>query len=371
MKNVVFHDSFHFHGGGEAVAVEIAQYLNAEIVTGHFEPTVFKNAFFKETSLRSLKAYDKKVLASISQTAALWSSFAGMERMDVATAWFSGQVSPLGHRNIRGRKILYCHTPPRILYDLRAYYLEKIPLVLRPIYLAFLQRYEKSYIKAVKDMDVILANSETVQGRISKYLGERSRIIYPPCGAGFKWLGQDDYYLSTARLSPLKRVKLIVEAFLEMPDKNLVVVSGGECEQKLRKMSANAANISIKGYVSRKNLVELMGNCIASIYIPTDEDFGMSPVESMAAGKPVIGVAEGGLKETIVHGETGLLLPSPPKKEDLQSAIRELSFSRAAEWRTACESQASFFSPDKFYQRIDSVMRRSGSKRLDHGLRWT
>ncbi len=63
-----------------------------------------------------------------------------------------------------------------------------------------------------------------------------------------------------------------------------------------------------------------MGGARASIYIPRDEDFGMSPVESMAAGKPVIGVAEGGLLETIVHGETGWLLPAEPSVEQIVEA---------------------------------------------------
>ena len=100
----------------------------------------------------------------------------------------------------------------------------------------------------------------------------------------------------------------------------------------------------------------LIGGAIATIYVAQDEDFGMSPVESMAAGKPVIGVAEGGLLETVLPGETGTLLPSAFSAGDLAAAIAQLSPARAAAMRRAAEVRAAFFSRARFIDGIKDQM---------------
>lgn len=352
MKHLILHDTFHFQGGGERVALEMARALESSIITAHFDPSAFDSAFLKGISPESLNAYNQKLIARVSKTGALWRAFSTMRKGSADYIWFSGQISPLAHRRMTGTKIMYCHTPPRILYDLKEHYLERTPAILRPAYSIFLKAYQAAYEEAAQAMDLILANSRTVQNRIKQHLGLESTIVYPPCGEGFKWIGQHDYYLSTARLDSLKRVELIVEAFLEMPDKKLVVVSGGPCEARLRQLSSGADNISIEGFVSQDRLLQLMGNCIASIYIPKAEDFGMSPVESMAAGKPVIGVDDGGVGETIKDQITGLLLPKGPTSTTLRKAVLTLTPQRAISMRPACEKRAQRFSLQSFQKRL-------------------
>ena len=207
-------------------------------------------------------------------------------------------------------------------------------------------------------MQVIVANSQTVRDRIRSYLGRKAEVIYPPCDlAAFRWRGQQGFYLSTARLSPLKRVDKIVEAFLQMPDKKLVVASGGEELPRLVRLAAGAPNITFLGWVSEEKLRELMGEAIATIYIPVAEDFGMSPVESMAAGKPVIGVAEGGLLETVIDGETGILLPPALSVDAVVKAVVEMTPSKAAAMRTACIFRSEQFSKERFIAGLQRVIR--------------
>ena len=74
---------------------------------------------------------------------------------------------------------------------------------------------------------------------------------------------------------------------------------------RIKRIAKDAQNIEVQGWIDEERLSNLIGRCISTIYIPRDEDYGISPVESMAAGKPVIGVREGGVLETVVHGETG------------------------------------------------------------------
>ena len=206
-------------------------------------------------------------------------------------------------------------------------------------------------------MNVVIANSKNVRCRIRRFLDRDALVIHPPVEIEkYRWLSQGDYYLSTSRLEPYKRVDLVVKAFQRMPDKKLIVVSGGTEISKLEKLALAFPNIHVVGWVAQAKLIELIGNSIASIYIPQNEDFGISPVESMAAGKPVIGVNEGGLIETVVQDKTGLLVSSKPKAEDIIQAVRELTPQRALKMRKACEERAQFFRPELYFKKIRDLV---------------
>lgn len=275
-------------------------------------------------------------------------------------AWvlYSGNYAPVAVQNhLQGRNILYCHTIPRFAYDLRDYYLHRCPLWQRPALRALIAYVRPRYEAAVSKMDVIIANSHNIRQRIKQFLGRDAMVIYPPCeDNAFRWLSQGNYYLSLARLEPLKRVELIVEAFCRMPEKRLVVASGGSELMHLRRIARGADNIHFTGWTNEARLRELIGHAIATLYLPKDEDFGMSPVESMAAGKPVIGVAEGGLLETILPDETGLLLPPDPYVENIIQAVQILTPRRALEMRHASEARAKFFDKDIFLEKMRAII---------------
>ena len=182
-------------------------------------------------------------------------------------------------------------------------------------------------------------------------------VVYPPTDiTRFRWAPSEGYYLSTARLTSLKRVDTIIEAFLAMPDKRLIVASGGEDAAKLVAKAGGAPNIAFTGWTNDAALDRLMASAIATIYVPRDEDFGMSPIESMAAGKPVIGVAEGGLVETIVPGETGMLLPRDFNAAQLAEAIRAMTPDIATRMREACQNRAELFSERRFVERMAEII---------------
>jgi glycosyltransferase involved in cell wall biosynthesis len=265
-------------------------------------------------------------------------------------AVFSGVTAPLAvHQSIAQKNLYYCHTPPRFAYDLLDYYLQAMPRWQRPALRALAAITRVKYAAAMEKMDVVIANSENVKQRLSLYLGLEAVVAPPPCDTQrFQWLGQENYYLSTARLEPYKRVDLIVDAFLKMPDMKLVVASGGSQLESLKHRAAGASNIHFTGWTDSKTLHNLVGNCIATIYIPIDEDFGMSPVESMAAGKPVIGVAEGGLLETVLDGQTGILLHKDLRSENITDGVHQLTVKTALSMRYVCERHAHLFSKDCF-----------------------
>ncbi|GAB5506235.1 MAG: hypothetical protein Rhirs2KO_13980 [Rhizobiaceae bacterium] len=141
-----------------------------------------------------------------------------------------------------------------------------------------------------------------------------------------------------------------------MPEMQLIVASGGEQLDHIREIARDASNITVLGWVNDDELVDLVSNALATIYIPSEEDFGMSPVESMAAGKPVIGVAEGGLLETVVHNQTGILLRSNPSAHDIIKAVQSMTKERAYSMRFACEQRATLFSKQRFIENMNAII---------------
>ncbi len=345
---IVAHDYFDIRGGGERLALTLCAALHSPLLCGFRSAQSYDADMFPQATTEL--GLPQTLRRPAVRTAALAARFAMAKNLlrPYRTRIFSGVSAPFSaEATIVARNIMYCHTPPRFLYDQREHFSSMTAG--NPLRRLALEQFRRGYENAVGHMHVIVANSETVRGRIKTYLSRDAIVVYPPCNlAAYRWGGQQDFYLSTARHSPLKRVDMIIQAFLKMPDKNLVVASGGEEFNALRKLAADAPNITFLGWVDEPQLQKLIGEAIATIYVPIDEDFGMSPVESMAAGKPVIGVAEGGLRETIVNGETGTLLPADFTADELANAVRALDPKKCASMQQACLARAGLFSQERF-----------------------
>lgn len=356
----LFHDYFAIRGGGERLVLTLAEALDAELVYGYRTSETFDAVMFppmvRDLSLPEILRRPGLRPLSLARRFARERAWASRRTVRI----FSGVAAPMAAPEKRPGtcNIFYCHTPPRFLFDQRAHFIGALSPARRVAARPALAAFERTYRRAVSRMDVIVANSATTQARIRAFLGRESVIVHPPCDTDrFVWRGQGDYYLSTARLDPLKRVDRAVAAFREMPDKKLVVVSGGPELPALQRLAGDATNIDIRGWVGEEELSSLVGNAIATIYLATDEDFGMSPVESMAAGKPVIGVAEGGLLETVIPGATGVLLSAGAAVPDLVEAVNGMTPLRASEMRAACEARAAQFSRAKFVDAMKGVIR--------------
>jgi glycosyltransferase involved in cell wall biosynthesis len=355
-KTIVLHDSFTFKGGGERLVHTLCQGLNLDLAFGTQSGQSYDIAKLPG------KCIDLKIQSRLWgwRTAKRFYGFRRQTRFlkNYETVIYSGQDAPLAVNNhTEGRNIYYCHTPPRSLYDLKEYRFSSLSPAQTLTHRAYNLCFQPLYESALRKMDVIVANSMNIQKRIQTFLSRDSVVIHPPCDTdNFHWLDQEDYYLSFARLDPLKRVDIIVKAFIQMPDKRLIVASTGPELEKLKKLADGKKNIIFAGPVDDDQLKDLVGNAIATLYIPRDEDFGISPVESMAAGKPVLGVAEGGLLETIVPGETGVLVKANPSPEDIINAIHELNPKRALSMRHACEQQAALFSIDIFLGKMKALI---------------
>ncbi|MDD5722476.1 MAG: glycosyltransferase [Syntrophales bacterium] len=357
-KGIILYDFFAVAGGAERVILLLAEALDhVDLCLGYRDAKGIT-----DREMDGIKCYElsKKCDIPPLRTIKLMRAFVSKTEFLSGYEWalFSGAIAPLAVANHQeGRNLLYCHTIPRFAYDLKDYYMNLLPGWQRPLLKALIEYTRPRYEAAVSKMDTIIVNSENVRKRLKTYLGVDSQVICPPCETGkFQWLGEGGYYLSTARLENFKRVELIIRAFIRMPDKKLVVTSGGSELNRLKRLAQDSHNITFTGWTSEEELLKLVGNAIATVYIPIDEDFGMSPVESMAAGKPVIGVREGGLLETVIHGETGLLISSNPSEEDIIEAVQKMGTETARAMKDACETRARLFDKGIFLEKIYAVL---------------
>jgi glycosyltransferase involved in cell wall biosynthesis len=240
---------------------------------------------------------------------------------------------------------------------LKAHYRRSLPPVFRPVFDAYVTLFLALYRRALSHIDRVIANSENVRSRLATHFDISATVVHPPVAIDrFRWLANGDEYVSLARLEPLKRVDKVIQAFQRMPDRRLVVASGGSEEARLRQLAEGYANIRFTGWLSEPALADLVGRMRAAIYVPVNEDFGMSPVEAMAAGKPVIGVAEGGLLETVLPNETGVLIDDELTPESICDAVTRLDRLGPASMRDACEARAALFSEEVFVAKMRDVV---------------
>lgn len=366
MKAILLYDYMQVAGGAERVTLTLARALP------DFQTVVSRNYDDAQPLLAEAAAHVTQLgdgwtrwMTRIPEAAF---NFRWRARCveDAQTVLYSGFYAPLAvHRQKSGLRVYYCHTIPRFAYDLYSTSRTGFPWVLRGLFGCFAAAVRWQYQKAVRKMDVVLVNSDNVRKRLQHYLGVQAQVVYPPVATSrFKWAGDVGYYLSVARLTPNKRVGVIVQAFLRMPERRLVVASGGPELAHLQAMAAGAPNITFVGWQTEDALRDLVAKAHAAIYLPVDEDFGMSPVECMAAGKPVIGVAEGGLLETVVHGQTGVLIQGEPTPDKLCAAVQELELLDSAPMRSACEVRAAQFDETHFVDAIKQHLTPAADKRM-------
>lgn len=212
------------------------------------------------------------------------------------------------------KHICYCHTPVRFLYHAREEYLKGYPLpwYAKPAHFILprlLDSLTKIDQKAAKEVDIFLSNSDFVGERILKYYHQISATMYPGVDtqpfveAGQKHKKQD-YFLALGRFIPYKKFDLLVETFV----KNKLPLKLGGVGPELKKckeIAGDAPNIEFLGFVNRSDLPGLYAQARAFLF-PAEEDFGLTPVEAMSAGTPVIYYDKGGARESVGGPECGI-----------------------------------------------------------------
>ena len=213
--------------------------------------------------------------------------------------------------------ICYCNSPMRYIWDLYHQYLStagRLTRILFPFIAHKLRMWDRLSADRV---DFFIANSEFVRSRINKYYRRDAEVVFPPVNiqAFNAEQPREGFYLYLGQLLPYKGVELAVEAFNQM-GLPLVVVGEGELYDKLNAMAGS--NVTVMGRQSFPVVRDLLQRCRGLIH-PGLEDFGIVPVEAMAAGAPVIAYGKGGVLETVVHNKTGILFDEQNTKAIIEA----------------------------------------------------
>jgi len=260
--------------------------------------------------------------------------------------------------------ICYVHSPIRYGWDLQHQYLREANLETGfKSWLArwFLHQIRLWDTRTANGVDAFVANSRFIARRIYKVYRREAKVIYPPVNVQDFQVGdgvKDDFYLTAARFVPYKRVDLIVEAFLQMPDKKLIVIGDGAGLPKIRNLAANSANITLIGYQPPQVLREYMQRSRAFVFA-AEEDFGITVVEAQACGTPVIAFGKGGALETIQGLEQGQptgVFFSEQSVESIKLAVGE--FEKYSDRFTvdACRTNALRFAPERFREEFSAFV---------------
>ncbi|KAA3657194.1 MAG: glycosyltransferase family 4 protein [Chloroflexi bacterium] len=201
--------------------------------------------------------------------------------------------------------VCYCLTPTRYVWRYFQYaeqeQLGRMTRRILPPFLTLLRQWDRL---AADRVDHFIAISEEIRRRIAKVYRRESTIIYPPVETTrFEPSNRvEDYYLFVGRLVPYRRLDLLIEAFNKMK-RPLRIAGSGRDKERLQALAG--PTVEFLGYVPDEDLPDMIARCRAFMF-PGEEDFGIAPIQAMAAGRPVIAYAGGGALETVIPG-TGVL----------------------------------------------------------------
>ncbi len=327
MRVAIFLDYIGSISGGARVALMLARALQGDIITTDISYELIRNLGYTDINIISLGNTIK--IPPLKQISASLMFATCNFSKDYDFFIFSGSWSHYAAKRHKPN-LWYCYTPVRIFYDLRAETLMQLPdWTSKQAAALWIGCHSWFDQQSVKNLERVVAISTNVQKRILDYHDRSSDLIYPPVDTGsFRFEEHGDFWLSVNRIYPEKRIDLQFDVFRELPEERLLIVGGyakgdnaSEYHNKLVKDIPN--NVEMLGVVSEKELIDLYARCKGLICTARDEDFGLTPVEAMASGKPVVAVNEGGFKETVIHGKTGLLVEAD--RDELVRAVKEIS----------------------------------------------
>ncbi len=296
MKIAIIHDYLVAYGGAEKVFKALADiFPEAEIYTLFYDPKI-KKQFFPErivhtSFLQKFPLFLRKNYRWLLPFLPIAAETLDFREFDVVISvthsWVKGIIT-----RPKTLHICYCLSPTRYLWDKAR----------KNFLLHYFRVWDR---QASERVDEFIAISKTVQQRIKKYYKRESVVVYPPVETLNSKLStinnNKEFYLIVSQLRKYKRIDLAVDAFNKL-GLELVIIGVGPERKKLELKAKR--NVKFLGWKTDEVLAEFYKNCTAFIF-PSEDDFGIAPVEAMNYGKPVLAFKKGGAIETVIEGKTG------------------------------------------------------------------
>lgn len=367
MKVALVHDYLKEYGGAERVLMTLheiwpqAPIYTAFRVKNSSAGRAFSQARVVESWLAPLIKW-KSLYSPLRFLAPLvWQSFdlTGYDLVLTSASWYitrGFRVSP------KTKIICYCHTPPRYLYGLPTSIEWQRYWPVR-VYAAIVNHFLRLYdFRSAQQVDHFIANSRNVAARIKKFYRRDSTVIYPPIEVtkiirATRQLKPKDYYLVVSRVVGAKGIELATEAAkkAQVPLKVIGEPAGlrwfgGQLEKLKNEW------VEFLGRVPDQDLYRYFGECKAFLSLAKNEDFGMTPVEAMAAGRPVIAFRGGGYLESVVEGKTGVFFD----QHNITVLTKVLKNFRPDRFqKAACVAQAKKFSKERFKKKMKEFVKKN------------
>lgn len=361
MRIAIFHNFLDNIGGAEMVTLILARELQADIYTTNID--LKKIAAMGFSASRIFSIGQVPINAPFRQQMALWRfrhlNLKGKYDFFIIAGDWAMSAAVNNKPNL-----WYVHSPIREIWDLYPFTRQHtVPPLLRwgfDAWTAYNRRLNRHYIHHVNQ---IACNSKNTRNRVQTYLNRNAVICHPPIETTLHHCAASKgYWLSVNRLIHHKRVDIQIQAFARLPHEKLIIVGSYEASRHFHAYakyirSIQTPNVEIRSWVNREELFSLYSSCKGFITTAKDEDFGITPVEAMASGKPVIASNEGGYRETVTP-QTGILLDetSPATVTGAIAKINGLLDKDPDHFQNACLERANQFDTTVFIRSIRNLI---------------
>jgi glycosyltransferase involved in cell wall biosynthesis len=268
-----------------------------------------------------------------------------------SSAWAHGVLVDPGAVHV-----CYCHNPFRYAWSEREATLAARSALTREPLRVLLARWRQWDYIAAQRVDAYVANSAVTAARIHRYFGREATVLHPPAELErFGWAGPrsvGDHYLVLAELMAHKRIDVAVRAFDRL-GKRLIVVGDGPELRRLRRLAG--PTVSFTGRVSDERVAELLGSARALV-VTAREEFGIAAVEALASGRPVIALADGGVREFVREGITGTYYDRDDPEGLAEAVVRFEGLTIDPE---ACLAAAQAFGTPRFQAALRAIVARA------------
>ncbi len=363
----VTHDYLDQYGGAERTLLAICQrFRSAPLYTSVYDRAVMRRLGFSEPAQRIVVSFIQRwpLRRRVPRHYLTWLYPLAFRTFDLrgyelilSSANFAAKDVTLSPGAVH---VSYCYTPPRFLWGFDSdTACRTMPLHERPLATLAKATLRRLDYRAAQQVNLFVACSNAVAGRIQQAYGRSSVVVYPPVETERfvrHPIRDEGFFLTVSRLNAYKRIDYVIDACnrARLP---LVVVGTGPWETRLR--SRAGPTVRLMGHLPDDEVERLMSSCRAFV-LPGEEDFGIAAVEAMAAGKPVVALRRGGAVETVIDGGTGLLYEEPTAESFLDAVSRLPS----ARWDAgAIQARARNFDKARFVERLDGAIAHAMQRR--------
>jgi len=366
MKKVaVFHNFMDNIGGAEMVTLSFVREFDADLYTTNIDKEKIIKMGFGDILERIFSIGEVSNISPFRQQLA----FFKFRKLNLSNKYdffiISGDWAMSGAVN-NHPNMWYAHSPLNELWEYKNYVKKEIlNWWKKPLYDIWVYINRKLSLSYSKHVDTWVCNSENTKKRIEKYYKKNAKVIHPPIDVS-DYINKPDknYWLSVNRLTINKRIDMQIKAFSKLSNENLVIVGcyekGTSQFESYKKYieSIKTDNIEILNWVSREKLIELYSECKGLIATARDEDFGMSVIEAMASGKPIIASNEGGYKESVINDRTGILIDSINEQKIIEAInkIESNLYSDSEKYKNNSIKQAKKFDTKEFVKSINNII---------------